>query len=86
MRFDFEWGITPADEDGLVEVHERLVGTELINRYGPFPARYAESIIRARRDFVQRTILSRTDAVKVFEPRPNLEALRLLQNKGHLDS
>lgn len=85
MRFEFEWGITPASDDGMVEVHERLAGTDLINRY-PMHKRIAESFVKARRAFVNRTITSRTAAVQIFEPRPNLEALRLFQKKGHLDS
>lgn len=86
MRFEFEWGITEADDNGLVEVHERLVGSDLLNRYGPLPRNIAESIIKARRSFVNRSITNRTQAIQIFEPRPQLEALRILQKKGHLDS
>lgn len=86
MRFEFEWTISQPDASGLVEITERLCGTDLLNRYGPLPHRYAESVVRARRDFVRRTITTRTAATKVFEPRPQLEALRLLQKKGQLDS
>lgn len=86
MRAEFEWGITEADEQGMVEVHERLTGTDLMNRFGPIPARFAESIVKARRAMVQRRMLTQLQAIKLFEPRPALEALRLLQGKGHLDS
>lgn len=85
MRFEFEWGITETAGDQY-EVHERLVGTDLLNRYAAPTMSVAQSIIRARREFVRRTITSRLQAQQIFEPRPNLEALRLLQKKGHLDS
>lgn len=85
MRVDFEWGLL-QEPDGSWSVHERLSGTELINQYNLPTRALAESVIRIRRAFVHRTITSRTQAVQIFEPRPNLEALRLLQNKGHLDS
>jgi hypothetical protein len=85
MRAEFEWGIAQLP-DGTWEVHERLTGTDLLNRYSVPSEAVAISVVKARRAFVHRTITSRTAAIQIFEPRPNLEALRLLQAKGHLDS
>lgn len=85
MRFGFEWHLH-GYSDGTWEVVERLEGTEYSNSYYAPTRAVAESIIKARRTFVHRTITSRTAAIQVFEPRPNLEALKLLQAKGHLDS
>lgn len=84
MRFEFEWGI--AQDGATFYVRERLVGTELVNFYPAPSQQLAEAIVKARRAFVNRTITSRIQAMQVFEPRPNLEALSLLQQKGHLDS
>lgn len=86
MRVEFEWAISEPNEQGLVGVRERLVGSELVNFYGPLSRSVAEAVIKARRAFVNRTITSRTSAMQIFEPRPNLEAIRLFQSKGHLDS
>lgn len=85
MRFGFEWKLN-GFTDGSWEVIERLEGTSYRNTYRAPDRTVAESIIKARRAFVHRTITTRTAAIQVFEPRPNLEALALLQAKGHLDS
>lgn len=85
MRFEFEWALINHG-DGTATIHERLAGTDLLNIYGPLPIAVAHSTIKARRSFVNRTITSRTTAIQIFEPRPQLEALKLLQKKGHLDS
>jgi hypothetical protein len=69
MKAEFEWAISAADRDGLVMVRERLIGTDKENIFGPLHARYAESFIRARRSFVERTIKSRVQAFKIFEPQ-----------------
>lgn len=86
QRVEFEWAISEPDENNLVQIRERLAGTDLCNLYGPLPKAIAESFIRARRDFIYRTITTKLQATKIFEARPNLEALSLLQKKGHLDS
>lgn len=85
MRVEFEWGLI-ENPDGTVEVHERLVGSDLINRYNLPNKEVATATIKARRAFVHRTITTRAKAMQIFEPRPSLDALRLLQKKGHLDS
>lgn len=85
MRFEFEWAISEPNEAGLVGVRERLAGSEMVNYYGPISKHIAESVVKARRSFVSK-IVTRAGAMQIFEPRPNLEALRLFQSKGHLDS
>lgn len=93
MKFDFEWAITepldraghPDERGNWVCVRERLVGSELSKLYGPMRKEVAESFVRARRNVASR-IITRAGAMQIFEPRPDLEALAVLQGKGHYDS
>jgi hypothetical protein len=85
LRFEFEWNISdpmPVESGRgmVVYVRERLVGTDLMNTFGPLSQPTAEAFIKARRAFVNRTITTRTGAMQVFEPRPQLQALSLALN------
>lgn len=67
---DFEWHVIPDDANpGFVFVKERLAGTDLSNLYGPMRPQVSQTFIRARRDFVYRTVTSRGQATLIFNPR-----------------
>lgn len=85
MIVEFEWAISEPDGADCVTIVERLVGTDLQNSYY-IPRAYVEAVVKARRTFVNRMITSRSQAVQLFQARPQLEALRILQSKGNLDS
>jgi len=79
MRFEFDWSVSDPEPDGTVYVRERLIGSDLLKIYGPMPQRVVDSFVKARRQFVDRTIRTKTDAVKIFEPQPQPPHKGILQ-------
>lgn len=80
----FIWEQSEPDELGRVMIRERMEGTDKMNEYGPLPARYVDSFIRARRDFVSR-FMSKQAALRIFEPRPQLLDIARQQRKPRYD-
>lgn len=87
MKVDFEWRIVPAEGHSSQAgyVIERLQGYDYYNQYGPMPIAVCNAFVMARRNFVRKRITTRYEAVRVFEPRPDLDSMLkrqiLLDNK-----
>ena len=83
MKVDFEWRIVPAEGSNLqvAYVIERMAGHDSFNQYGPMPHAICVAFVTARRNFVRKKITTRYAALKVFEPRPELDALLKRQIK-----
>lgn len=69
QRAEIEWHISDYDPEKphLCYVRERLVGTDHMRVFGPFPRKIAHSFISARRAFFSRRVLSTGKAIQIFE-------------------
>jgi hypothetical protein len=70
MKVEFEWRVVPHGLPGpfgqAVWVVERLVGHEAVNQFGPMPEKVARSFVTARRQFINRNIKRRYQAIQLF--------------------
>jgi len=67
MKISFEWGAELLANPDFSEVYERLAGSDYLNTY-VMPTGVVESFIRARRDFVYRTVTTQAQAMLIFSP------------------
>lgn len=80
-RISFSWQVS---DDGQ-HVREKLDGTELVNTYGPMPKDVVDSFIKARRAVCHR-VVTRSGALQIFEPRPQLLDFANRQGKPRYDA
>lgn len=64
----FTWSVSDPDAEGLVMVRCHLDGTDMTTAFGPMPGKYAESFVRAKREFLDRRVRNMAQAVRIFTP------------------